>query len=204
LLLICGVRVLYRVLGQGMFHCQRCGGDRRYRHRCGRHWFTVFFFVPVIPLASTGEHVQCAECGTAYRMEVLRLPTVAQMEAALPAGMRAAAAMVLRAGGSVSPAARHRAVEAVRGAGEPGYDHAALARDLGPTAPGAAALDALAAQLEGPAREWFLAAVVRIGLTDGELSGARREAVCAVACQLGMTPARACRVIDLTEHNTRA
>jgi len=28
---------------QGVFHCQRCGGDRQYRHRSGRRFFTVFF-----------------------------------------------------------------------------------------------------------------------------------------------------------------
>jgi transcription elongation factor Elf1 len=78
LLLIFGLRVFYRAVGQGTFHCQRCGGDREYRHRAGRRWITLFF-IPVIPLAHVGEHVQCAICGTRYRMDVLSLPTSAQM-----------------------------------------------------------------------------------------------------------------------------
>ena len=89
-MLIFGLRVFYRTIGQGTFHCHRCGGDREYRHRAGRRWITLLF-IPVIPLTKTGEHVRCAVCGTRYRMEVLSLPTVAQMQAALPAGMRAAA-----------------------------------------------------------------------------------------------------------------
>jgi len=43
LLIILGLRVFYRTIAQGTFHCRRCGGDRPYRHRAGRRWFTVFF-----------------------------------------------------------------------------------------------------------------------------------------------------------------
>ena len=28
-----GLRVIYRTLGNGVFFCRRCGGDRKYRHR---------------------------------------------------------------------------------------------------------------------------------------------------------------------------
>jgi len=90
LLIFFGLRVFYRAAGQGMLHCQRCGGDREYRHRVGRRWFTLFF-IPIIPINKAGQHVQCAVCGTRYRMDVLALPTTAQMKEALPAGTRAAA-----------------------------------------------------------------------------------------------------------------
>src|SRR5215470_12382683 len=109
-LIIFGLRVFYRTIAQGIFHCQRCGGDREYRHRAGRRWFTLFF-IPVIPFSKAGEHVRCAACRTRYRMEVLSLPTVAQMQAALPAGMRAAAIAMLRAGGGRSGPARRRAID---------------------------------------------------------------------------------------------
>ena len=48
MLIIFGLRVFYRTIAQGTFHCRRCGGDRPYRHRVGRRWFTLFF-LPVIP-----------------------------------------------------------------------------------------------------------------------------------------------------------
>ena len=53
LLLIWGLRVFYRTIGQGVFHCRRCGGDRHYRLRSGRRFFTLFF-IPVIPLNKVG------------------------------------------------------------------------------------------------------------------------------------------------------
>src|SRR6516165_9224700 len=130
MLIIFGLRVFYRTIAQGTFHCRRCGGDRQYRHRVGRRWFTLFF-IPVIPLNSVGEHVQCTTCRTRYVTEVLSQPTTAQMQAALPAGMRAAASAMLRSGDPASPVPRQRAMEAVTAAGVPGYDEAMLDADLG-------------------------------------------------------------------------
>src|SRR5258706_4504401 len=83
LLIIWGFRIFYRTLGEGVFHCRKCGGDRQYRHRAGRRVFTLFF-IPVIPLAKNGEHVQCTTCKTPYLMEGLSLPTAAHVQAALP------------------------------------------------------------------------------------------------------------------------
>ena len=210
MLIIFGLRVIYRTVGQGTFHCQRCGGDRQYRHRAGRRWFTLFF-IPVIPLAQVGEHVQCAVCGTRYRMQVLRLPTTAQMQAAIPAGLRAAAVIMLRAGGGASAPARRRAIDGIKGSGLPDYDDAALDGDLSaPATPGdcgqdlAGALNRLAIQLEVPAREWFLAEAVRIGLADGTLSDEERHAAQQIAAQLGMTRAQARGVISMTEEGASA
>jgi zinc-ribbon family/Tellurite resistance protein TerB len=207
LLIIFGLRVFYRTIGQGMFHCQRCGGDREYRHRAGRRWFTLFF-IPVIPLGQAGEHVRCTVCGTRYRMEVLSLPTSAQMQAALPAGMRAAALIMLRAGGGSSAQARRRAIDAIKGAGLADYDDAALDADLSTSArPGhnlAGPVNRLTMQLAVPAREWFLAEAVRIGLADGALSDDERNAAREIAAQLGMTPAQARGVISMTEEGASA
>jgi hypothetical protein len=208
LLLIFGLRVFYRAVGQGMFHCQRCGGDREYRHRAGRRWFTLLF-IPVIPLKHVGDHVQCTICGTRYRMDVLSLPTTAQMQEALPAGMRAAAIAMLRMGGGSSAAARRRAMDAIKGAGVADYDDVALDADLSaaamPAQPGLAEpLNRVAIQLAVPAREWFLAEVVRIGLADGMLSDDERHAAREVAAQLGMTPAQARGVISMTEEGASA
>jgi hypothetical protein len=210
LLLIFGLRVFYRAVGQGVFHCQRCGGDREYRHRAGRRWFTLFF-IPVIPLNHVGDHVQCTICGTRYRMDVLNLPTTAQMQEALPAGMRAAAIAMLRTGGGSSASARRRAIDAIKGAGVADYDDAALDADLSAAAlsaqPGhglAEPLNRVAIQLAVPAREWFLAEVVRIGLADGMLSDDERHTAREVAAQLGMTPAQARGVISMTEEGASA
>ena len=187
-----------------MFHCQRCGGDRSYRLRSGRRFFTLFF-IPVIPLNKVGEHVQCTTCGTRYRVDALSLPTASQMQAALPAGMRAAACAMLCAGDPASGPARRRALEAINGAGAQGYDGAALDMDLAqPPGSADAALAQLGAQLAVPAREWLLAEVVRIGIADGPLTAAERDAAYRVGAGLGMTQAQSLGVITLTEQGTTA
>jgi hypothetical protein len=201
--LVFGLSVFFRTVGEGVFHCQNCGGDRGYRRRTGRRWFTLFF-LPVIPLGRIGAIVECRTCRTRYQTTALRLPTAEQMAAALPAGMRAAAALVLLAGAESDEAARRRAVEAVQGYGESYYDDDALDGDLGmPPAFLAEEVATAGVQLAVEAKEWFLAQAVRIGLADGPLSDAERQTLHEVAAQLGMTQAHALGVIAMTEGAAR-
>ncbi|HVT68477.1 MAG TPA: hypothetical protein VHF26_12055 [Trebonia sp.] len=201
MLIIWGLRVVYRTLGRGVFFCRRCGGDREYRHRAGRRFITIFF-IPLIPLLKTGAHVQCLTCKTRYVTEVLKLPTTAAMQIALGAGMRAMVAVILRAGDPGSPLARRRAVAAVTGAGDRGYDEDALSRDLDEPADVAwPKIGVLGSQLQVEAREWYLAEAIRIAMADGPLTGTERAAVEHLASALGMTQAQAIGVIALTEKN---
>ena len=203
MLLIFGLSVFFRTLGQGDFHCPNCGGDRHYRQRVARRWFTLFF-IPVIPLNRVGEVVECATCRTRFNLDVLRMPTAQQMAAALPTAMRAAAATVLAAGDPTGSAARARAVDAVRGYGFTEFDDATLTEDLAQPPDGAGEVIAQAgAQLTTEAREWFLAQVVRIALADGEIGTGERQALHEVAGRLGMTPAHAVGVISTTEGAAR-
>ncbi len=199
MLIIWGLRVFYRTIGQGAFHCRRCGGDRQYRLRRGRRCFTLFF-IPVIPLNKVSEHIQCLTCKTRYHTNALALPTAEQMQAALPAGMRAAASAMLRAGDRGSLLARRQAIEAITGAGAQDYGEATLDSDLAlPPEYIAPALNQVGGQLAVQAREWFLAEVARIGMADGPLSDLERQAAQAVAIDLGMTQAQAYGVISMTE-----
>ncbi len=201
MLIIFGLRVFYRTIAQGTFHCRRCGGDREYRHRSGRRWFTLFF-LPVIPLNAVGDHVQCTTCRTRYVVEVLNQPTTAQMQAALPAGMRAAVSAMLRSGDPASLASRQRAIEAVIGAGTPNYDEAMLNADLmQPFEAIRPALNQVGAQLTIQAREWYLTEVLRIAMADGSLTESERHAALAIGIDLGMTQAQVVGVVAMTEQS---
>ena len=201
MIILWGLRVIYRTLGRGVFFCRRCGGDREYRHRTGRRYITVFF-IPLVPLMRTGAHVQCLTCKTRYVTEVLKLPTTVQMQVALVAGMRALVAVILRSGDQASPLARRRALDAVTGAGDADYNEAALEEDLEePVDTAGPKIAALGSQLQVEAREWCLAEAIRIALADGPLSGAERAAAEQLANALGMTQAQAIGVIALTEQN---
>jgi hypothetical protein len=202
-----GLRFYFRTTGHGVLHCQRCGGDRRYRRCVGRRWIHILH-IPLIPLDRVDEHVQCRSCRTRYRVEVLAIPTIAEMKEALPAGTLAAVTTMLRAGDPTSPAARSWAIDVLTAAGLANYDDSALTVDLalgaGRGADIAAPLGRLAIQLTMPAPEWFLTDAVRVGLADGPLSEEEREAARLIATHLGMTAAQADGVIVTAEESAAA
>lgn len=203
MLIIWGFRVFFRTVGGGFFHCPRCGGDRQYRRRSGRYFFTLFF-IPVIPLKKVGEDVQCTTCRARFTPDVLRAPTTAQMSAALPEGMRAAAVTMLLSGDPLAAPARQRALDAIRGAGAGPYGPGNLEADLRqPPSLGNGALAQVGTQLTPEAKEWFLAEVVRIGLAAGPLSDRERQAAQAIAQFMGMTPAQTYGVVTMTAQAPR-
>lgn len=212
MLLVGGSKVCYRTVGRGVFHCERCGGDRPYRHRSGRRWAHLLG-VPIVSRGGAGEHLSCTVCGTCYRVELLAVPTMEQMQDALRAGTAAAVHALLGADGASRAASRRRGIEMIRHAGWTEYDDACLEDALAGASAIAGsghavglrpALEALAIQLEVPAREWFLAKVVQVGLADGSLGAPEREVVGTVAKYLGMSQAQACAIIALSEQAAQA
>lgn len=214
MLALVGSGICYQTIGHGVFHCERCGGDRPYRHRLSRRWASRLG-MSVAALSGRGEHLRCTICHTWYRVELLAVPTVEQMRVALLTGTKAAVFAMLGAGGADSPAARRRAIQVIKAAGEPNYHDGRLLEELAdPGSPGPEspvtradgtvtglrpALEAFAVQLEGRARGWFLAKVVEVGLADGSLSAAEREVAGTVARYLGMTAAQGRHVVSRTE-----
>jgi hypothetical protein len=173
--------------------------------------------IPVAALGATGEHLRCTECHTCYRVELLAVPTMEQMLLALQAGTKAAVLAMLAEGGAGSQAARRRAIQMIRAAGAPDFHDGRLTAAL--TEPGLAApppetgspavglrpaIEAFAIQLEMPAREWFLAKIVEVGLADGSLSNAERAVAEDVARYLGMTTSQGEDVISLAEEAAQA
>ncbi|MFC5180895.1 zinc-ribbon domain-containing protein [Actinomadura harenae] len=199
MLLVFGFSVFFRATGEGIFHCPRCGGDRAYRRRAARRWLTLFF-LPVLPLRRLGEVVECRVCRTRFAVSALRTPTAQQLAAALPAGMRAAAGLVLRSGDPDDERSRGRAIEAVAGYGERGYDDGAIDTDLDlRTAFLEEEVARAGAGLAVEAKEWFLARCVRVGLADGPLDEPERRTLHEIAHLLGMSRAHALGVITMTE-----
>ncbi|HEX9623640.1 MAG TPA: hypothetical protein VF979_04620 [Streptosporangiaceae bacterium] len=211
-----GSGIYYRTIATGVFHCERCGGDRPYRHRSGRRWARVLG-IPVMPLDRTGEHLRCMICRTCYRVELLAVPTIEQMQDALVNATTSAVLAMLNAGGSASQAARRSAVQLIMSAGSPDFTEADLAGGLrrarsaqqaliacGPVPGLRFSVETLAIQLERRASEWFLGNIVRVGLADGPLTVSEREVVGTIARYLGLTQAQAEDVILLIEDAAQA
>jgi len=68
--IIFGTRAVKSTIKSGMFHCPQCARETQYRHRKARNFFTLYF-IPLIPLNSLGEYVECASCKGTFVPRVL-------------------------------------------------------------------------------------------------------------------------------------
>ena len=65
-----GTRGIDKHKDSGHFYCPACSDKRSYTHKEVKRWFTLYF-IPVIPLGSAGEFVQCDYCNMAFEPKVL-------------------------------------------------------------------------------------------------------------------------------------
>ncbi|GEA87227.1 hypothetical protein Q760_10120 [Cellulomonas cellasea DSM 20118] len=192
--LIWGMRVLNAVLGTGQFHCPRCGVDAEYRRVQPRQWFT-FFFLPVVPLRRLEPHVECTQCGTAFRDAVLAEPTTQLFEYQVGLANRAAVAHLVASSGAPGPVLREPAVALLASSAgvAPTYDAAALAQDVAAFADpdvALAYLRPLAQTMTTEGREEFLRRVLTFA--DRHDRTADRSALLAgYAAALGLSAAHA-------------
>jgi len=68
---ILGARDREIIIASGYFVCPNCGHLRLYKHKRLARYFTVYF-LPIFPLQSLGEVIQCQTCQHAYRLEELQ------------------------------------------------------------------------------------------------------------------------------------
>lgn len=78
LFIIFGTRVRQSPVDQGKFVCPSCRAERSYTKTKATRWFTLYF-VPLIPVGTVGEFVQCQTCGVTFK------PAVLDMKVPLPA-----------------------------------------------------------------------------------------------------------------------
>ncbi|MEM6296322.1 MAG: zinc ribbon domain-containing protein [Myxococcota bacterium] len=76
-MIIFGTRTTNPKTGAGVFNCPRCGPQRQFTHRKAKRWFTLYF-IPVIPLGTAGEFIECDACGESFGTEVLSYDPAAE------------------------------------------------------------------------------------------------------------------------------
>ncbi|MBV1859867.1 MAG: zinc ribbon domain-containing protein [Nannocystaceae bacterium] len=69
-MIIFGTRTTNPTAGQGLFNCPRCGPQKPYTHKKQKRWFTLYF-IPVIPLGTAGEYLECNACAGTFDMDAL-------------------------------------------------------------------------------------------------------------------------------------
>ncbi len=69
-MIIFGTRGVKSTKATGNFNCPQCETSRSYRHRKVTQFFTLYF-IPLIPLGSKGEYVECNHCKGTFITRVL-------------------------------------------------------------------------------------------------------------------------------------
>jgi len=188
--IVFGWRARNKVLGTGVFHCPREGGDRPYEHKQARRWFTLFF-VPVIPLKELGDFVECTSCRHTYYPDVLEGRTAAQIEDVSTMAIRHIAVAMLRVDRTVVDREREAAIEVVgRFASHP-YGAVDLEDDLRELSADALVdhLEELGASLNAHGKENVLTAAVYLAGADGHIDRAELDIARRVGRALTMSSA---------------
>lgn len=163
--IIFGWRSISSTTSEGEFRCPGCRQDRSYKAKSYRRWFTLFF-IPVIPLNSLGEGIECQVCKSSYAVEVLAIPTTAQVVQAYYAAIRCLVAGMSRLNESSNlfPAAQQIT------SGLDGYDVQAMEADVqaigGPVAV-KTALGNFAAMTDENGRTRIIECAVFLAAQDG-------------------------------------
>ena len=195
MILIWGLRVRAKQLATGTFCCPSCGVDRAYAHKQARRWFTVFF-IPIIPLNTLGEYVQCLTCNGTYQRSVLSLPTTESLQKNLLLAMREAVVSVLDP--SPTPSEMQEALAVLSAFADVEWHEDDLIDDIANLDLSALKghLATLADALNEHGKERIVAGCARIASTGGTIDRTRRDTVMRIASEIGMTPAHARGVID--------
>jgi len=69
-LIIFGRKSITGSKGRGEFTCPKCQSKQPYDHKHVRRWFTLYF-IPVFPVATVGEYVECGGCQGTFKPIVL-------------------------------------------------------------------------------------------------------------------------------------
>lgn len=71
-MIIWGTRGREKTVDYGSFHCPSCRGSAPYEHRRVSTYFTLYF-IPLFPISTQGEYIQCGQCNGAYDTALLNV-----------------------------------------------------------------------------------------------------------------------------------
>jgi len=104
-MIIFGTRGVRSTKATGTFNCPQCETERGYRHRKVTQFFTLYF-IPLIPLGSKGEYVECNHCKGTFIPRVLNTNKTAskqQFMAMYEQAIRHVMVQIMLADGVIDP-----------------------------------------------------------------------------------------------------
>jgi uncharacterized tellurite resistance protein B-like protein len=194
-MIIWGSRGVTSSRATGMFYCPQCNQQRSYDHKQVRRFFTLYF-IPLIPLDTLGDYVECQYCKGTFKDAVLSYDPRAQQEAfrrEFEYALQRTMLLTMLADGS----AQEAELQAFTSLGkayslpalEPSQVQTLVAKATADTRSLAQQLGSLAPQLNEAGKERLLEAAVRMAAADGTLQPQELETLESMAKALGVSSA---------------
>jgi hypothetical protein len=187
--LIVGLRIIWKTLRSGTFHCPQERADHPYLVQEARR-FLALFFIPIIPLGKAGQAVRCESCKARFPVSVLDQPTAVDRTEQMTLAVRSVVVAMVAAGDATDTAVRAHAVNVVTRSGTE-YTDDKLSEDLRllPVHDVQSVIAQTAGSFDDPAKERLVDEIAGLALSRNELSVGERRVLDALAAGLGMTPA---------------
>jgi len=74
-MIIWGTRGRETEIGTGTFYCPKCDDQKPFTRKKVGNYFTLFF-IPLFEIKKLGEYLQCADCNTTFKPEVLNIKAI--------------------------------------------------------------------------------------------------------------------------------
>lgn len=204
-MIIFGTRGVTRTLQGGGFFCPMCGTSKHYRLRQVRKFFTLYF-IPVIPLNTLGEYVECDGCKNTYNTRVLAYQPkqgATDFEAEYFSAIKKVMIHMLLADGIIEDSE----VDAVRGIYEnltgQAIDEDALRFEIhsieGANEDLSRVLLTLQGSLNDAGKALVIKAALAVALADGEFPDEERALILQIGKDLGMSSAQLRAILSSEE-----
>lgn len=199
MLLIWGFKAISKTLAEGMFFCPREGGDRSYRHRKARRFFTLFF-IPIIPLNELGDYVECSSCKSTFYPSVLEAKTASQIEDVMTIALRHLVVAMITADGQIDEAERSMGLAMLQRHANHPYEMANLDADIAALANADLIdqLEELGSILNEHGKEAILTACIELAASDGSIDESELDVARQAGAAMTMSGSHVRGVIDAT------
>jgi tellurite resistance protein len=201
-LIIFGTRGVTSTVESGDFYCPSCDKKQRYEHKRVRRFFTLYF-IPIIPLDTVGEYVECQTCRGTFKLAVLAFDPEKkdkELEAEFQAAVKRVMVLMMLADGKIEESEIETIQLVFEKIGKKKLTREDVdgevkrAKDDG--RPLAKYLETLVGSLNDKGKEAVVKAAFFVASADGHVSEEETRLLAELAAALEMSPTHFKGVID--------
>lgn len=186
----------------GTFNCPTCSSAQEYSLKRVRRFFTLYF-IPLIPLDSLGEYVECSTCKDTYKPNILDYDPEAnsqKFQAEYYAAITLVMINVLLADGVIEESEIKTIQEIYNKITGHDIDRRNLDEEIAHVEKNKTDFATMLANLQGvlndEGKEMVVRAAIYVAWADGQVQEEEKVIISKIGARLGMTPAHLSGVIE--------